>query len=97
MTTNQARDTLLDSLKDGASTDLVQELKNFAQQVKEERKQDTETYSKCPRCYDYHSIHGNFDNLCDRCQSIILTHFPEHESVPYIKEALKKWNKHETT
>jgi len=45
---------------------------------------------KCPRCYHHHAVIWNFDNLCDRCQSIILENFPTHESVPFIKEALRK-------
>ena len=40
---------------------------------------------KCPRCYHWHGVIDNFDNLCDTCQQIILSEFPNHESVPFIK------------
>ena len=89
-TTNQARDNLLEAAP--LTTDVVRELKDLAHEANEARKFDTETYSKCPRCYTHHSIHGNFDNLCDRCQQIILEHFPDHPSVPHIKAALAKWS-----
>lgn len=90
MTTNQARDNLLEALP--LTTDIASEIKNLAHEANEERKQDAETYSRCPRCYGYHSIHGNFDNLCDQCQQTILEHFPDHASVPHIKAALAKWS-----
>lgn len=45
----------------------------------------------CPRCRLRHRIHGNFDDLCDRCIRAILTDHPDHESVPFIKEAARKW------
>lgn len=45
---------------------------------------------KCPRCLHYHPVIENFDNLCDRCQQILLTHFPNHPSVEHIKIALEK-------
>lgn len=44
---------------------------------------------KCPRCWHWHGVIENFDNLCDKCQKIILTDFPNHPSVPYIKSALE--------
>lgn len=43
---------------------------------------------KCPRCWKYHFVKFNFDGLCDLCQSILLNDFPDHESIPHIKEAL---------
>ena len=89
MTTNQARDSLLEAVP--LTTDLVCNIKNLAQAANEARKLDSETYSKCPRCYCHHSIRGNFDNLCDQCQKTILNHFPDHESVPHIKAANAKW------
>ena len=88
MTTNQARDNLLEAIP--LTTEIVRELKNLAQQANEARTLDADTYSKCPRCYCHHSIHGNFDNLCDQCQKTILQHFPDHESVPRIIAALAK-------
>lgn len=59
---------------------------------------------KCPRCWHWHGVIENFghlpedieanpklakEKLCDRCQKIILTHFPNHPSVPHIKAALE--------
>lgn len=90
MTTNQARDNLLEAIP--LTTEIVRGIKNLAQDSNEDRKLDPETYSKCPRCYGYHSVHGNFDNLCDQCQQTILQHFPNHESVPHIRSALRKWS-----
>lgn len=43
---------------------------------------------KCPRCWQYHMVVGNFDNLCDRCQNVILTDYPEHESVAGIRAGI---------
>jgi hypothetical protein len=52
-------------------------------------------HPKCPRCYRYLIENNyNFDNLCDRCCSVILNYFPNHASVPYIKAKLaeqKSW------
>ena len=43
---------------------------------------------KCPRCW--HMSHSlNFDNLCNHCVAVILEDFPEHASVPHIKQNLK--------
>lgn len=91
MTTNQARDSLLESAP--LTTETVREIRNFAQEANDERKLDTETYFKCPRCFGQHSIHGNFDNLCDPCVKTILEYFPNHPSVPHIRAALAKWFK----
>lgn len=59
---------------------------------------------RCPRCWHYHDVYLNFghtpeevsvepwlgrEKLCDKCQRIILTDYPEHASVPYIKASLK--------
>lgn len=59
---------------------------------------------KCPRCWRWHGVLENFghepgcalpegrnpdrEKLCDRCQKIILEHFPDHPSVPHIKAAV---------
>lgn len=94
MTTNQARDGILDSIP--LTTEAVREIKNLAQAGNDARRLDEETYHECPRCKGQHSIRGNFDNLCDRCQQIILEHFPDHESVPHIRAALAKWHKPKT-
>lgn len=92
MTASQARDSALEHLP--LTTEAVREIKNLAQEANEARKLDPETYAKCPRCYGHHSIHGNFDNLCDSCQQTILEHFPSHASVPHIKSALARWHRH---
>jgi hypothetical protein len=31
----------------------------------------------------------NFDSLCNACVDLVLTHFPDHESVPHILENLQ--------
>ena len=77
--------------KGGMSKDNMQELRRAVAQCETQRLDDGETYLRCPRCYGHHSVHGNFDNLCDRCQQIILEHYPNHESVPHIIQALRKW------
>jgi hypothetical protein len=43
---------------------------------------------KCPRCWQYHTVAENYDNLCDRCQNVILKHFPEHESADGIRASI---------
>lgn len=45
---------------------------------------------KCPRCWHYHYIKMNFDNLCDNCCHIILDCFPDHWSVEGIKKAYQE-------
>jgi hypothetical protein len=45
---------------------------------------DDPNYVKCPRCWHYHTVLLNHDNLCDRCCHAILEGWPEHESVPFI-------------
>lgn len=35
---------------------------------------------KCPRCWNYHTVQGNPQELCDRCVSAIL------EGLPYWVE-----------
>lgn len=30
------------------------------------------------------------ERLCDRCQDVILKDYPEHPSVPYIRQALAR-------
>lgn len=91
MTTNQARDSLLESVQ--LTTEAVRSIKNLAKAGNDARKLDEETYHECPRCKQHHSIRGNFDDLCDSCQQTILEHFPNHESVPHIQAALSRWNK----
>ena len=46
-------------------------------------------YSKCPRCWHYHAVQGQFDNLCDRCCNVLVTAWPDHESVPHILKSRK--------
>lgn len=48
---------------------------------------------KCPRCWDFHVMIDNFDYLCDRCQLVLLKNFPDHPSVPFIKEGLLEQRK----
>lgn len=88
-TASQSRDSLIESIP--LSLSAIREAKNAAQDAEESRKQDAETYFKCPRCYSHHSVCGNFDNLCDSCVKTILNHFPDHASVPLIKKSLMKW------
>lgn len=42
----------------------------------------------CPRCRHW-SYSMNFDSLCNACVDLVLTHFPDHESVPHILENLQ--------
>jgi len=50
-------------------------------------------YTKCPRCWHYtHEGLHNHDGLCDRCCNVLVAAWPDHESVPHIKE---KWSGHE--
>lgn len=52
---------------------------------------DDPNYAKCPRCWHYtHSGISNYNSLCDRCCRVLLDHWPDHESVPHIKE---NWDK----
>ncbi len=48
------------------------------------------THPKCPRCYR-HTPEGrwNFDSLCDRCCTVLLDKFPDHWSIPHIREAVR--------
>jgi predicted amidophosphoribosyltransferase len=48
---------------------------------------------KCPRCWKWHDIIENYDDLCDRCQRAILSSYPNHESVPGIMAALEAQRK----
>lgn len=88
-TQNQVRDDMLASAS-SLSTDDVSKMHKWAIDEAERRKNDPD-YHKCPRCYGYHMTRGNFDNLCDRCIEVILEHFPNHASVPFIMEAINKW------
>lgn len=45
---------------------------------------------RCPRCWHWHGVVENFDNLCDDCQSILVSDFPEHPSVPHILSSMEK-------
>ena len=92
LTPNQARDNLAEALEP-MNTETIRAIKKAAQDCEQERKADLETYLKCPRCYGQHSVHGNFDDLCDPCIKTILEYFPNHASVPHIKAALAQWQK----
>jgi len=43
---------------------------------------------KCPRCWHYHYVRENHDDLCDRCCLVMITGFPDHPETPAIRE---KW------
>jgi hypothetical protein len=47
---------------------------------------------KCPRCWHYHYVRENYDNLCDRCCRTILDDHPEFnlEVTEGIKIAIEK-------
>ncbi len=47
------------------------------------------SHVKCARCFRYHLANLNYDCLCNRCINIILNHFPQHASVPFILNNLK--------
>lgn len=90
MTPSQARDAALEGV--ALHLDAVRALRNAALDCTADRAADTAgTYLQCPRCKGWHSIHGNFGDLCDGCQRTILEHFPEHESAPHIRAALARW------
>jgi hypothetical protein len=43
-------------------------------------------YTKCPRCWHYtHEGLHNHDGLCDRCCSVLLDVWPDHEATQAIK------------
>jgi hypothetical protein len=44
---------------------------------------------ECPRCYCIHTFKMNYDNLCDMCCYILIDDYPNHISIPFIKEAYK--------
>lgn len=53
---------------------------------------DDPEYVLCPRCRQYYGIWStppNYDNLCDRCCSVLVQAFPDHPSVPLIVSTLR--------
>jgi hypothetical protein len=59
---------------------------------------DNPDYVKCPRCWHYtHEGLHNHDNLCDRCCNVLLSDFPDHESIPHIKESRERQKQQFTT
>ena len=48
---------------------------------------------KCPRCWQYHGVIENFENLCDRCSLVILKDYSEHKSAPFIKAVFEQQRK----
>lgn len=52
---------------------------------------NVEGMHKCPRCWHWHTIQRNYDNLCDRCCKVLVEDFPDHESVPHIRAAMAAW------
>lgn len=61
--------------------------------------------TKCPRCWNYHTIQGNYMDMCDRCQAACLegaadlvamgqlTKEEGEQLVAGIKATVKKWLK----
>lgn len=45
---------------------------------------DDLNYIKCPRCWHMHTVLLNYDGLCDRCCSVLIEAWPNHESAPFI-------------
>jgi len=50
---------------------------------------DDPAYCKCPRCWHFHTVKENHDELCDRCCRVLIDEWPRHESVPKIKASLE--------
>lgn len=90
----QARDALLECRP--LFTEVVRDVKNFCVQANDLRKADPETYFECPRCRGYHSVRGNFDNLCDGCCHALTQDFPWHPAVPEIRRCGMQWHKPKT-
>lgn len=51
-------------------------------------------YVKCPRCWHYHTVILNFDQLCDRCCHVMQEAWPHHPSTPHIKDNWKSQRAH---
>jgi len=45
---------------------------------------------KCPRCYLWHRVTLNYDNLCDRCCATLIKYFPNNDAVEHIRDAYAK-------
>lgn len=41
---------------------------------------------KCPRCWSWHPSPNTYDNLCIRCEEVILKDYPDHEAAYEIKK-----------
>ena len=54
---------------------------------------DDPSYTKCPRCWHYHTILINHDKLCDRCCRVLIENYADHPSVPFILENLEAQRK----
>lgn len=54
---------------------------------------DNPLYKKCPRCWQFHSVVGNFDDLCDRCCRVIIEAFKDHWSYPHILATIEEQKK----
>lgn len=69
--------------------------------VRVESLKDNPNYVKCPHCWQYHSVHGNYENLCDRCCLSILEGAGYNETSAYVEacrelkpailESMKRW------
>lgn len=44
-------------------------------------------YAKCPRCKIYTKEGLNhFDGLCNKCIYVLVNDYPDHESIPFIRD-----------
>ena len=51
-------------------------------------------FTKCPRCWHYHSVLINHDCLCDSCCRTLVEDYPNPESVPFIKVNFEAQKRH---
>lgn len=77
MTAQQTRDK---ALRDFVPTTETAQMMHVMAIECEEARRHYDDFVQCPRCRGYHSVHGNFDKLCDSCCETLLRHFPDHEA-----------------
>ncbi len=51
---------------------------------------DDPQFCKCPRCWHYHAVKENYDELCDRCCHVLVEAWPEHDAIPGIQESWER-------